>query len=265
MNVDSLKNNSLKKSLINHQLTIGSWVSLPSQSITEIMVQVGFPWLVIDLEHSVIDLETMQNQILTIESYGKVPLVRLSGKDPVQIKRVLDAGAYGIIAPMVNTKAEAELMVKAVKYPPIGNRGVGLARAQGYGIQFERYQNVINDSSIVIIQIEHKNAVENIDEILSVEGIDGLIIGPYDISGSYGILGQLSNSLVLDAENTIIASAERHHVPVGLHVVTPNKKILHDKIQKGFKLIAYGVDQLFFANACQQGMNDLNQELLANH
>ena len=154
MNVDSLKNNSLKKSLINHQLTIGSWVSLPSQSITEIMVQVGFPWLVIDLEHSVIDLETMQNQILTIESYGKVPLVRLSGKDPVQIKRVLDAGAYGIIAPMVNTKAEAELMVKAVKYPPIGNRGVGLARAQGYGMQFERYQNVINDSSIVIIQIE---------------------------------------------------------------------------------------------------------------
>ena len=161
------------------------------------MSQAGFPWLVVDMEHSVIDLETMQAMFLAMELNKCIPLVRLSGKDKNQVKRVLDAGAYGIIAPMVNTAEEAEMMVNSVKYPPWGERGVGLARAQGYGMIFNDYKEHFNNHSIVICQIEHKDAVENIDAILSVKGIDGILIDPYDLSGSYGIPGEFENHLIV--------------------------------------------------------------------
>ena len=130
------KKNLLKQALEKNQVTIGSWISIPSPVVAEIMAQAGFPWLVVDMEHSVIDFETMQAMFLAMELNKCIPLVRLSGKDPNQAKRVLDAGAYGIIAPMVNSAEEAEMMVNSVKYPPWGKRGVGLARAQGYDVQY---------------------------------------------------------------------------------------------------------------------------------
>ena len=139
------KDNKLKSSLQKNELTIGSWLSIPSAVVTEIMSQAGFPWLVVDMEHSVIDLETMQSMFLAIECHGSIPLVRLPSKDPTIAKRVLDAGAHGIIAPMINNENDAKKLVSAVKYPPIGNRGVGLARAQGYGMKFESYIEHFND------------------------------------------------------------------------------------------------------------------------
>jgi len=259
--MQSLKDNKLKFALQKNQVTIGSWLSIPSPVVSEIMAQAGYPWLVIDMEHSVIDFETMQSMFLTLELSDVIPLVRLSGKDPIQAKRVLDAGALGIIAPMVNTPEEAEMMVSAVKYPPWGTRGVGLARAQGYGMQFDAYKEHWNEQSIVICQIEHKQAVENIDAILSVEGIDGVIIGPYDLSGSYGIPGKLDDPLMVEAEQTIMKSANKINVAMGTHVVHPNVDQLEAKIQMGFKFIAYSVDMLFLANACRKGSQEIKSVL----
>ena len=255
--MNSFKDNKLKSRLQNNQVTIGSWLSIPSPVVAEIMAQAGIPWLVVDMEHSVIDFETMQAMFLAMELNKCIPLVRLSGKDPNQAKRVLDAGAYGIIAPMVNTAEEAEMMVNSVKYPPWGKRGVGLARAQGYGMKFDDYMEQFNKHSIVILQIEHKDAVENIDAILSVKGIDGIIIGPYDLSGSYGIPGEFENDLIVEAENRVMEAANRKGIPAGIHVVHPNAGLLLTKVKKGFKFIAYGVDMLFLATSCGQGAHDI--------
>jgi 2-dehydro-3-deoxyglucarate aldolase len=256
-----LKDNLLKTALQDNQVTIGSWLSIPSPIVAEIIAQAGFPWLVVDLEHSVIDLKSMQDMFIAMELNQCIPLARLSGKDLNQTKRVLDAGAYGIIAPMINTAEEAEMMVNAVKYPPFGKRGVGLARAQGYGMKFDDYKEHFNQHSIVICQIEHKEAVENIDDILSVKGIDGIIIGPYDLSGSYGIPGEFENPLILEAEQKVLDSAKRNGIPAGIHVVHPDTDNLLSNIKKGFKFIAYGVDIIFLATTCVQEMKNINKIL----
>ena len=253
-----LKDNLLKKALQDNQVTIGSWLSIPSPIVAEIIAQAGFPWLVVDLEHSVIDLKSMQAMFIAMELNQCIPLARLSGKDPNQTKRVLDAGAYGIIAPMINTAEEAEMMVNAVKYPPFGKRGVGLARAQGYGMKFDDYKEHFNQHSIVICQIEHKEAVDNIDDILSVKGIDGIIIGPYDLSGSYGIPGEFEDPLILEAEQKVLDSAKRNGIPAGIHVVHPDTEDLMSNIKKGFKFIAYGVDMIFLATSCVKEMENIN-------
>ena len=257
----SLENNSLKHALQNGRLTIGSWLSIPSPVVTEIMAQAGFDWLVVDMEHSVVNLETMQAMLLAIEAYHSIPLVRLSANDPVQTKRVMDSGAYGVVVPMVNTQEQAEMAVKAVKYPPWGNRGVGLARAQGYGMEFESYEESVNDYSVVICQIEHREAVENIDAILSVKGVDAVFIGPYDISGSYGIPGELNHPHVIEAEKRVLQAAQRHGIPAGIHVVSPDIDQVKDKTQKGFRLIAYSVDMLFLAHGCREGNQQIREIL----
>jgi 2-dehydro-3-deoxyglucarate aldolase len=256
-----LKDNLLKTALQDNQVTIGSWLSIPSPVVAEIVAQAGFPWLVVDMEHSVIDLECMQSMFMAMELNKCIPLVRLSGKDPTQAKRVLDAGAYGIIAPMVNTSGEAEMMVHSVKYPPLGKRGVGLARAQSYGMKFNDYMEHFNNHSIVICQIEHKDAVENIDAILSVNGIDGIIIGPYDLSCSYGIPGEFENPIIIEAEQRVMDAANRNGIPAGIHVVHPNTDSLLAKVKEGFKFIAYGVDMLFLATQSERGMNDIKRIL----
>ncbi|MCX7966349.1 MAG: aldolase/citrate lyase family protein, partial [Syntrophorhabdaceae bacterium] len=144
----------LKKDLKNGRITVGSWITLYQPAIAEIMARAGFEWLVVDLEHSVITIREAEELIRIITLCGSVPLVRLSSNDSVQIKRVMDAGAHGIIVPMVNTEDEAKKAVEAVYYPPYGKRGVGLARAQGYGVDFEQYRDWLKDNAIVIVQIE---------------------------------------------------------------------------------------------------------------
>ena len=161
---------------MGNNLSIGSWITLAHFSIAEIMAKSGFDWLCIDLEHSVIDYYEAEQLIATIESNGCLPYVRVGANDPNIIKRVLDAGAKGIIVPMVNSKEDAEKAVAAAKYPPAGNRGVGLARAQGYGFDFDKYVGSINDHVKIIAQVEHHEAIENLDKIVSVDGISGTIV-----------------------------------------------------------------------------------------
>ena len=190
---------NLKAKLMANQLTIGSWITLSNTAVAEIMAGAGFDWLAIDLEHSAITIGEAQQLIQIIELSRVVPLVRIGNNDPYLIKRVMDAGAHGVIVPMVNTKADAENAVSAVKYPPLGRRGVGLARAQGYGLEFEKYKKWINKESIVIAQVEHITAIENLEEILDIPEIDGTIIGPYDLSASLGVPGEFNQQKVMNA------------------------------------------------------------------
>ena len=165
----------LKEKIRNGELTVGSWITLGNTAIAEILANAGYDWLVVDLEHTTISIEQAGELIRIINLAGVTPLVRLTSNDENQIKRVMDAGAHGIIVPMVNNAEDAINAVAATRYPPAGTRGVGLSRAQGYGASFQNYllwQSDMNSGPIVVVQIEHINAVSNLKEILSVLGIN---------------------------------------------------------------------------------------------
>lgn len=236
--------NLFKEKLKKKEITIGSWISFAHTGIAEIMAKAGFEWLVIDMEHSAITLTEAQQLIQVIDLAGKIPLVRVGENDETLIKRIMDAGARGIIVPMVNSKEEAMCAVSSIKYPPKGTRGVGLARAQGYGADFKQYFKTINDESIVIVQIEHKKGVENIDDIVDVEGIDGAMIGPYDLSASYNVPGELEHPIVVNAQEKVKKSAIKKGVALGTHVVWPIIDKVEGKIKDGFNFIAYSTDMI---------------------
>jgi len=246
---------SLKSQLQDRNLTIGSWLTLGHPAIAEIMAKAGFDWLTIDMEHSAITLSEAQQLIQVIELAGCVPLVRVGANDANLIKRVMDAGAHGVIVPMVNTREDAMRAVNAVKYPPLGTRGVGLARAQGYGFKFESYKEWMEKESVVIAQVEHIDAVNNLEDILSVEGVDAFIIGPYDLSGSLGVPGQFDHPDVLTALERVQKVSRRMDAVSGFHVIPPELAALKEKIDLGYSFIGFSLDTLFLGNGCRQVMN----------
>lgn len=242
----------LKNKLKTNQLIKGSWITLGHTAIAEIMANSGFDWLAIDMEHSVITLDHTQQLIQTIESRGVTPLVRVGENDPCLIKRVMDAGAYGVIVPMVNTKEDAIKAVDSVNYPPKGTRGVGLARAQGYGIDFKKYKDWLPKNSVVVAQIEHINAIDNLEEILSVPGIDATIIGPYDLSGSLGVPGEFNHPKVKEALKRYEKISKASGKAMGFHVVEPDINKTRELIKKGYTFLAVGIDTLYLARKCQE-------------
>lgn len=243
----NLKNNFRRK-----KLSFGSWITFCDGSVVEIMAKSGFDWLAIDMEHSPLSFQDVQNSVRIIELCGVVPLVRIEQNDQNIIKRVMDTGAHGVIVPMVNTKGDAEKAVNAVKYPPKGFRGVGLSRANGYGSNFSGYKKWLENNSIVVVQIEHIQAVENLSEILKVKGVDAFIVGPYDLSGSMGIPGDFDHPDMKKAMKEIKMVGDCLRVPLGYHVVHPSVKSLKEKIKEGYTFLAYGTDFLFLGEMCRK-------------
>jgi len=243
---------SLKNKLEKREITYGSWITIGHPIVTEIMANAGFDWLTVDMEHSAITLDIAQNLIRIIELSKCVPLVRVNENNPFIIKRVMDAGAYGVIVPMVNSTEDAERAVKAVKYPPEGSRGVGLARAQGYGFTFEEYKRWLEKESILIVQIEHIDAVNNIDEILTVDGIDGFIVGPYDISGSLGKPGEFETEEFERIMEKIVKAGIKHKKSAGFHVIPPDEKEVKKYLDLGYTFIAISLDTLILGKKCKE-------------
>lgn len=250
----------LKGRLAHGMVTFGSWITLGHPAIAEILATAGFEWLVVDLEHSVIGIEQAAELIRVIGLLGLAPLVRLTSNDPDQAKRVLDVGARGILVPMVVSAADARRAVDAVKYPPAGKRGVGLSRAHGYGTRFHEYASTWNDESVVILQIEHIEAIERLDDMLAVPGVDGTIIGPYDLSASMGKAGQFDDPEVVAALERYEERSRRAGKPMGYHVVQPDPALVRDKASRGYTLLAVGVDFLFLGDACRSAMARLTTE-----
>ena len=241
------------------RLSIGSWITLGHPAIAEIMATAGFDWLVVDLEHSAINIGQAEELIRTIDLKGTPALVRLSSNNAEQIKRVMDSGAQGVIVPMVKSPAEAIAAVEATKYPPVGTRSVGLARAQGYGTRFAEYFQWQQENSVVIVQIEHILAVNNLEDILSVEGVDGYIVGPYDLSGSLGDPGNFASEEFLSAMDEIRRVSKRLGVPGGVHIVEPDPNSLRECIEDGNKFIAYSVDTRILDIGCRAGLNQVEE------
>jgi len=252
---------SLKNKLKNNQLTIGSWIMMNDPMSVEVMALAGFEWLVVDIEHTSIDLQTAQNLIRTIQANDMKALVRVSKNEEVIIKKVLDMGADGIVVPMICSKEDAMQSVNYAKYPPQGKRGIGLYRASGYGTKFEDYKNWVNDELVIIAQIEHIEAVNNIDEILKVDGIDGTLIGPYDLSGSMQYPGEFERNDVKNVIQKVLDRCKKHNIPSGFHVVDTDPKKLQLKIDQGCTFLAYGIDYFFLRDAAISGMDKIKDRL----
>lgn len=250
---------SLKNKLKNCELTIGSWLMLGDVSAVEILSHAGFEWLVVDLEHTDIDYTRAKQLIAAIQGNGMQALVRVSKNEDVVIKRVLDFGADGIIVPMVCSRADAEQAVSLATYPPRGTRGVGLFRAQRYGLGFKEYQEWVNDELVIIAQIEHIDAARNIDEIMAVEGIDGAIIGPYDMSASMGIPGEYHRDEVQAAIKSVFSACKALNKSVGFHVVETDPELLLARIEQGCNLLAYSIDYFFMRDKAIDCMSQVKQ------
>ncbi len=205
--------NRVKGKLLQGKKTIGAWLQIASPYTAEIMSRAGFDWLIIDMEHGPGDIQTLAAQVMAMKGSETVPLVRAPWNDFVVIKRILDAGAYGVLIPYVNTQAEAEAAVSACKYPPRGIRGVsGSPRAAGYGQNAMDYLERANEEILVITAVETPEAVANLDAILGVDGLDGIFIGPMDLATSMGHFGTPGHPEVQEAitriEDKVLAAGK---------------------------------------------------------
>jgi len=229
-------------------------VTLPSAAIAEILAELGFDWLFIDGEHG--PLET--GDILAIlHAVGNrvACVVRVPGAEEAPIKKILDQGAEGIIVPQVNTVEQAARVVRYARYSPSGSRGVGLARAHGYGMRFQEYLETANERVAVIVQAEHVRAVENIESIVKVEGIDAILLGPYDLAASLGKMGQIDDPAVTDAIGQVTRTCQAAGIPLGYFGVSA--AALRPFMERGYTLITAGVDTLFLAGAARRLLEEL--------
>jgi len=246
--------NNLRRALLERTLTCGAWVQIGHPAIGEIFAAAGFDWVCVDLEHGALDLHDAANIFRAVEARGSLPIARLPANDPVWIHRTLDAGAQGLIVPMVNTAAQAEAAVREAKYPPRGARGFGYSRANDHGLRFDAYRAGANDEIPLIMQIEHHEAVANLESILDVPGVDGVFIGPLDLSGSLGIPGQLGHpdmQAALARYRTVCAARGKAY---GLHIVRPDDEQIRRAVTEGYTLIALGLDNVFLHDGARAAL-----------
>ncbi len=244
----------LRARLEDGEAVVGSWLSLASCGAAEVLARAGFDFLVVDLEHSTTSLESTEALLRTIEGCGSTPLVRLSSLDAVQIKRVLDAGAQGIVIPQVRSCADLDAAAAAMHYPPRGVRGVGLSRAQGYGASFDAYRLAFAQSAMLVAQIENTEAVAHIDALVEHPDLSACLIGPYDLSASLGLIGQLEHPRVLEAVERVVSACRIAGIPAGFHQVAPDPAALRRLLDAGHRFIAYGVDFTFLDAGARAGL-----------
>jgi len=247
----------IRKALAERRLSIGSWLQSSSPVMAEIMARAGFSWLASDCEHGDADLLSFANQARAVSGYPCVPLVRVAENSTIQIRRALDLGAGGVIVPLVNSPEEARKAVAAAKYPPQGVRGFAFIRANAWGQDIDAYSAEANEKTAVLVMIETKEAVGRIDEILAVNGVDGVVIGPYDMSGSYGVPGQTSHPLVAEACRKVSEACAKAGKSAGLHIVIPDKGKIEKAIAEGFSFLALGMDTVFAASGAAEALSSV--------
>jgi len=233
---------NLKSRLRSRDLIFGSWVSFSHPSITEIFASHNFDFLAIDMEHGTINLEQAQRIIAASQYYKVACLPRPVSHSNDWIKPLLESGADGLIAPMVNSQDELQNLLNDVKYPPLGKRSFGINRAQGYGKNFDNYISKWNKSSIFIAQIESKSAVDSIEKIVSNPDLDGIMIGPYDLSGSLGVPGQKFHPLVKEAESKVIKACKERGISCGTQLSEFNKGTVKAALDMGYTFIIASSD-----------------------
>lgn len=241
-----LKRNRVKQLLSEGKPAVGTWLNLASAVVADNLGHIGFDFLVVDMEHSPITQETAFHCLASIAASEAVPLARVPWNHPMPIKQALEAGAMGVVVPMVNTREEAEEAVSAVRFPPAGSRSMG-AMASPYGPD---YGGRFNEEVCAVLMVEHAEAVGKVEEILAVEGIDACFIGTGDLALSMG--RKIGHPDHESAVQRVLKAGQKRGVPVGLPCGTP--EAVNQRIGEGFRFIDFSCDLVFLMSAAQEGL-----------
>jgi 2-dehydro-3-deoxyglucarate aldolase len=238
---------ALRAKLQGGGTTVGSWIQIPHSSIAEIMGRCGYDWVALDLEHGAIAVHQLPDLCRALELGGTLPIVRLAQGSTKDCKQALDAGAGGVIVPMVKSATQLMLIRNACRWPPAGTRGVGFSRANLFGRHFGAYAREAQ-APLLIAMIEHHRAVENLTAIAAVEGLDAILVGPYDLSASIGRTGEFTHpefESLLGVIRQVSASAG---IACGVHVVAPSPEELQRRQLEGFRFLAYSIDAVILGH-----------------
>ena len=253
---------NLKQHLRNREQLFAGWVSYAHPSITETFARAGFDFMFIDMEHSTISIEQGQRIIAASQSEGVPCIPRPVSHSNDYLKPLLESGADGLLIQMVETPEQVQTLIKDFKYPPIGKRTYGVNRAQAYGFDFEEYINKWNETSTFLLQVESVEGVNRIDELLAFDEVDGVMIGPLDISGSLGVPGHTTHPLVIEATRTVIAACERNGKSCGTQVADATRDTVKGLFDLGYNYAILGSDLfVLWKWAAQMGdiMNSIRQ------
>ena len=240
-----MRENKLKSIWARGEAVVNGWLSIPSAFSAEVMAHQGFDSLTVDMQHGVIDYQVAVTMLQGISTTGAMPMARVPWNDPARLMKILDAGAYGVICPMVNTRAEAEALVRACKYPPRGYRSWGPVRASIYA--GADYGDHANEDIVVMPMIETAEAMKNLDDILSVPGVDGVYVGPSDLSLALGLKPRLdqTDAPVVEAQQKIAEACKRHGVVAGIHNSTATYAL--KMIAQGYQFVTLASDSRHMA------------------
>lgn len=248
----------LRDRLRNGGNSIGSWMQIPHASVAEIMGQAGYDWVAVDMEHGSVSVHQLPDLFRALELGGTLPLVRLAQGHVKDCKLALDAGAGGVIVPMVETAEQLVAVRDACRWPPAGTRGVAFSRANLFGKHFDAYREEAQ-APLLVAMIEHVSAVDNLEAIIKVSGLDALFIGPYDLSASMGLTAQFEHPDFKSAMERIRTRAAQHQIPCGVHVVAPSPEQLKQRIEEGYRFLAYSIDAVILNHAAAKPKLEKNQ------
>jgi 2-dehydro-3-deoxyglucarate aldolase len=234
----------IRKKLNSGGTSIGSWMQIPHPSIAEIIGQSGYDWVALDMEHGAISVHQLPDLFRALELGNTLPLARLAHGHFKDCKQVLDAGAGGVIVPMIKSADQLEKVRDATRWPPSGDRGVAFSRANLFGKKFDEYIKEAQQP-LLIAMIEHIDAIDELNNILKVDGLDAILIGPYDLSASMGLSTQFDHPEFNKAIRDIRNKSQSANIPCGIHVVVPSINDLQEKADDGYRFIAYSMDSVF--------------------
>lgn len=246
--------NNLRKKLQNGELVLGTILSLNSPDVAEILSGIGFDWIFIDAEHSTLD---PQNLKALFQAVGESTpcVVRIPALDEIVVKKTLDAGAAGLLVPQVRNAGQVEQLVTWGRYYPEGSRGLGFGRAQGYGLKVGEYLETANENILLSVQAERAEAVKNIEDIVQVDGLDAVLVGPYDLSASMGLPGQIDHPDVQAAIQHVADVCKKAKMPIGIFGMNADAVLSY--IEQGFRFIVSGVDTVMLGNAASELLKQL--------
>ena len=241
---------SIRSSLKRGDATIGSWMQLPHGSVAEIMGHAGYDWVAIDMEHGSIALDQLPDLCRALELGGTLPLARVAQAHPKDCKQALDAGVGGVIVPMIESAEQLAAVAAACRWPPAGTRGVGFARANLFGKRFQTYGEEAQ-APLLIAMVEHIRAVDALNAILTVSGLDAVLIGPYDLSASMGLTARFADARFVQMLDRIRSATQQHDVACGIHVVAPDPSELRRRRSEGYRFLAYSMDAVFLDSSAK--------------
>lgn len=250
-----MRKNHVLQAWRDNKATIGGWISIDSEFTAEVMANAGFDWVCMDIQHGMLDYNDVRRILPAISTTQTIPFVRVPWNEPYEIMKVLDAGAYGVVVPLVNNRAEAELAVSACRYPPDGNRSFGPARAMIYA--GTDYATGANDEIACVVMIETEESLSNLDEIMSTPGVDGIYIGPSDLAFALGLLPGTKDPVHEQTIEKILEAAKRNSIAAGIH--TASVEQTRKYLDMGFQMVTLGTDRQFMNKMARSDLQRARQ------